>query len=356
MMPVPAFPTIEVTLEGPHPAVDATSTAPTILMQATAVVTASGSSWRVTADDKASLRAGVVTIAVQHAKKLSRAVRVAVAEPEGHAFLAVDAAGHTVPLDATGTPTTDTVTTEVLSGRCWNCRQVTTVAPTYCPYCCAHLPLGLDTVAVTPAETDTVQQLRSMGADVTSSWLSGPPPVVVTTPEIVTTELRPVSPQRGVILPAGHRRLPQTRVEHDPAVWVLGAHGGAGEDTLTALINGARTCAHAWPVDGLGRKARVLLVARTNAAGLAAAQAALIEWSAGCVPDVDLVGVALIADAPGKVPRVLRAQGKHATGAAPRVFELPWVEPWRLGEPVTRDTAPRPYLSFLTTLTPLLQR
>ena len=87
------------------------------------------------------------------------------------------------------------------------------------------------------------------------------------------------------------------------AVWWLGAHGGAGESTLEELFSGSRAADHSWPLTAAERPpARVVLVARTHARGLRAAQSAIREWAAGDA-QVLLLGLVLIADAPGRLPR-----------------------------------------------------
>lgn len=154
--------------------------------------------------------------------------------------------------------------------------------------------------------------------------------------------------QPGITLPAAEQRFPIRRVPTDTAtVWLVGAHGGAGESTLTELVAGSASAAHAWPIPAEDERApRVLLLARTNAHGLQAAQRALSEWAAGGLP-IDLLGLALVADAPGRLPKALRELCELVAGGAPRVWQLPWVDGWRLGDPVSLDSAPRAVRSFV---------
>src|SRR5450755_3508753 len=114
--------------------------------------------------------------------------------------------------------------------------------------------------------------------------------------------------QGGVVLPGPQHRLVRRRLDDEErgAVWWLGAHGGAGETTLEELFTGSRAADHCWPLTDADRPpARVVLVARTHAHGLRAAQSAVREWAAGD-PEVLLLGLALIADAPGRLPHELR--------------------------------------------------
>ena len=117
----------------------------------------------------------------------------------------------------------------------------------------------------------------------------------------------------------------------------MGVHGGAGESTLAGLGPG-RAAEHAWPIGGSGPHC-VVLVARTHHHGLTRARQAAIEWARGEV-DVRLVGLALVADAPGRFPKPLRDLAHHVAGAVPRLWRIPWVDPWRMEAPDS-ETAPR---------------
>lgn len=131
--------------------------------------------------------------------------------------------------------------------------------------------------------------------------------------------------------------LPLSAVGPDPSLWVVGAHGGAGATTWAHLL-GAGDAGGAWPrpphlVD-------VLVVARSNRAGLRAAQAAAIQWASGAVEAVDLVGLLLVADAPGRMPKGLRDYARLVKGAFPQVIEMGWVDSWRVQE-AWKEPTPR---------------
>jgi hypothetical protein len=168
--------------------------------------------------------------------------------------------------------------------------------------------------------------------------------VVAVTP--VTTAAAVLAPQAAAVPPPDpNDRFPRRRVDAVHALdvtWLVGVHGGAGETTLEQLLNGAgRASSHAWPVTpSEAPPARVLLAARTHASGLRAAQRAATEWAAEVVR-VDLVGLVLIADAPGRLPRPLKEFAELVAGGVPRVWRLPWVPAWREGEPVGVATAPK---------------
>ena len=127
------------------------------------------------------------------------------------------------------------------------------------------------------------------------------------------------------------------------AVWFSSCHGGAGASTLAAIIPFGRCTGRYWPAPDPPGQARVLLVARTHASGLIAAQAAARQWAAGVLPNVKLLGLVAIADAPGKRPKQLKELLRLISGGVPRVWELPWVEALRLGDPPNQTKLPSAY-------------
>ena len=92
-----------------------------------------------------------------------------------------------------------------------------------------------------------------------------------------------------------------------------------------------------------GPPAPVVLVARSNVRGLTAARRAAAGWAAGGVAGVEVLGLAVVADAPGKLPRPLEDLTAPVAGGVPRVWRLPWVEGWRTGEEVRLDAAPKEF-------------
>lgn len=174
-------------------------------------------------------------------------------------------------------------------------------------------------------------------------WIAQPPASEVPTsslPPIPRSLERPVGPQPGVPIPDSADRLPRHSIGWPATLWWVGAHGGAGESTLAQLLTGSRSASHAWPIsDDPAQPAPVVVVARTSYGGLRAARLALTEWASGTVP-VNLVGLVTIADAPGRLPKSLRDLSQIVSGGAPHAWHVPWVDAWRLGQPVTLDTAP----------------
>jgi hypothetical protein len=123
-----------------------------------------------------------------------------------------------------------------------------------------------------------------------------------------------------------------------PTVWWFGAHGGAGESTLERLFRGSRAAGHRWPE--VEERAAVILVARSDVRGLRAAQRALRERMEHQLP-VDVLGLVLMADAPGRLPRAVRELADVVAGTVPRIWVLPWVEAWRVGEIPSPANSPK---------------
>jgi hypothetical protein len=115
---------------------------------------------------------------------------------------------------------------------------------------------------------------------------------------------------------------------------------GAGESTLERIFRGSRAAGHRWPVAPPGNAPVVVLVARTDARGLRAAQSAMRDWQTRGL-NLRLLGLVLMADAPTRLPRALRDLQRVVSGGVPRVWSLPWVESWRVGEVPSRANSPR---------------
>lgn len=165
----------------------------------------------------------------------------------------------------------------------------------------------------------------------------------------------PSAPQSGIPAPDLVDQLPVHRVDPTAALWLVGAHGGAGESTLAELDGAWAAGSHAWPSAHDGRPAQVVIVARTSARGLLAAKAAAKQWASGLVRDVELLGLVLTADAPGRLPKPLRELARVVGGGYPRTWHVPWVESWRLGDEPSLDGAPREVRRTVDDLRTLLQ-
>jgi hypothetical protein len=187
-------------------------------------------------------------------------------------------------------------------------------------------------------------------------WLIGPAQPAESVPPTPATRrearLGATAPQAGVPVPDTADRLPRRDAAWPAAVWWLGVHGGAGESTLASLAAGTRPADHAWPMPSRrGTTHRVALVARTNYSGLTAAQRAATEWASNSLGDgVQLVGLVLIADAPGRRPKILRELEEVVSGGVPRVWALPWVDAWRVTSPQPGEQLPKEFRALFADL------
>lgn len=348
---VPGFPLLEVHVLDTVTPED--RFAPTLQPQHRGRQIMHGTSRDVTAPDDRTLRAGLIAEAAQSARRHGRPVRVRAIDPAGVALLAVHPEGYTEPIDESGTLAP--VDLPVLRGddaRCRSCRAETYVGGSFCSRCGCPMPHQLTTTAhVDLPAAGGVDIFTAPTFDAAVRWV---PRLAAAAPEPTTIELPPmpapqVGPARRLTVATDAPRLPVSPTAADGRLWVLGVHGGAGESTLAGLLPGAVDGAHAWPAPGPA-PARVLLCTRTNSRGLDALQAAVIEWAAGLVPGVDLVGAVTIADAPGRLPRPLLDRSRHVTAGAPRTWHLDWVAAWRLTPPAPGGDLPKPVAGLLEDL------
>ena len=158
-----------------------------------------------------------------------------------------------------------------------------------------------------------------------------------------------LQPQAGVDPP--DTLLPQFEISSNSptTLWWVAPHGGAGESTLAQLLPDSAAADHRWPTtrDGDDRP-YVVLVARTHQSGLTTAQNAIREWASGSIP-IELAGLVLVADAPGRLPKSLRALADLVAGGVSEVWRVPWIDTWRLGD-ITLDRAPSPVRKLINHL------
>lgn len=147
--------------------------------------------------------------------------------------------------------------------------------------------------------------------------------------------------------------LPLRVVDDDAAAgWVVGASGGSGESLLAELLNGDggdryAAAGHHWPAAAAGGPIRVVLCGRTDMRSLTDVQLALAQWGTGRLPAVNLVGMVLMADAPGRAPRPIQEFIQVLAGGSPRLWRIPWIGQWRLGPPPNSAAVPKPVQTVL---------
>ncbi len=129
-----------------------------------------------------------------------------------------------------------------------------------------------------------------------------------------------------VEVPARHEVVAPTPA--GPATWVwMGAHGGAGVTTLAGALGGL---ADVNPFGG--EPMPVVVVARTHRAGLEAAQGCSTEFDVDDVNgDLILLGLVLVADAPGRLPPALQDLAHVVAGGYPRCWTVRWSTELRFG-------------------------
>ena len=159
--------------------------------------------------------------------------------------------------------------------------------------------------------------------------------------ERVLAGLPPPAPGAGAVTelraprPATRRRQSNNGPKAAPTLGgtaqgcrLLAVHGGAGVSSLlrAGLTEAGAVDAHrSWPPAG-----QVLLVARTSVSALELVQDAARQHATGAWPEVELVGLALLADAPGRLPGRVGALADLVCGAFPRIWLVPWLEEWRV--------------------------
>lgn len=132
----------------------------------------------------------------------------------------------------------------------------------------------------------------------------------------------PQSTQRSVEPPSD--RLPRQHVPH-PNPRVVGLHGGSGETTIAAAI-GWTPAGHAWPMCE-GSTVPVVVTCRPSGRGLVAARNAAREWASSLLGGVDLLGLIVVADLPGRTHKILRRELQVVAAAYPRMWRVSWSEP-----------------------------
>jgi hypothetical protein len=115
-------------------------------------------------------------------------------------------------------------------------------------------------------------------------------------------------------------------------------HGGAGVITLLAAVPGGVDL-HGLPFQHGYPSMPVVAVCRSHAGGLWAAQH-WAAWASDNRDRVNLLGLVVVADAPGRLPRSLESAIRLVTGGYPQVWRVPFVQLWRVGVPPSAANLP----------------
>lgn len=140
-------------------------------------------------------------------------------------------------------------------------------------------------------------------------------------------------PPRGALTP----RTDEAPTSAGDFVWI-GSHGGAGVTSLASVTGLGLEVSQRWPAPELGWPDRAVVVCRSNAAGYTAAARMIQEWASGSVPGIELVALVVVADAPAKPTRALKARLHELSGTVPIVLTVPWIATWR-DTPFSADPA-----------------
>ena len=156
----------------------------------------------------------------------------------------------------------------------------------------------------------------------------------------------PPPPQRQLLV-----RQHSAAGEARPAWLFVAAHGGSGAALLARLswqpykaaveagtagrsaedLAFGVTAGRAWPNPALEPTNSVVVVCQTTMRGLAWARDLAAQYLSGCVPaGLRLLGVATIADQPGRLPPPLAAARGLLAGAYPHCWAVPYVPAYRL--------------------------
>lgn len=107
-----------------------------------------------------------------------------------------------------------------------------------------------------------------------------------------------------------------------PAVWLVGAHGGAGVTTLSNMLAPFGDASQQWPSHDT--HPWCVVVARENYSGLAAAQQVVLQAATGQSGDCTVLGVITVADGPGKRPKKLTSSLRVIEEISP-VWRIGWI-------------------------------
>lgn len=141
-------------------------------------------------------------------------------------------------------------------------------------------------------------------------------------------DFRQVYLREDSMLPISAQSLVEDEADEPaPAVWLVGAHGGAGVTTLSRILAPMGDAGGAWPAGE--ENPFCALVCRSTTTGLERAHQAALQARAGQAGDSVLLGIIIVDDAPGKTPKTL-AQKISVISEHFRIWRIPYLEQVRL--------------------------
>lgn len=115
-----------------------------------------------------------------------------------------------------------------------------------------------------------------------------------------------------------------------PAVWLVAAHGGAGATTLAHVWDPMGDAGQMWPA--ADESPWCVVVCRSTRSGLEQAHQAVLQAWADRTGGCEVLGVVVVADAPGRVPKAL-ARKIAVISEVCQVWHVPYLADLRLHEP-----------------------
>lgn len=161
---------------------------------------------------------------------------------------------------------------------------------------------------------------------VATTWRPGQARQVNDTEE-VTQPIRTLKVDEQVreALPVAQQQLWQSQ-QRAPVAWAVGAHGGAGTSTLAQVFAPVGDAGTQWPA--ADEHPWCVVVCRSTRTGLDAAQSAVLQAHSGNAGGCEVLGVVIVADAPGKTPKALRNR-ETVLEELTEVWRVPYVPGFR---------------------------
>ncbi|MFD4268145.1 DUF6668 family protein [Rhodococcus sp. NPDC058481] len=125
--------------------------------------------------------------------------------------------------------------------------------------------------------------------------------------------------------PLEARTHPLTSDRPGPAVWLVGAHGGAGVSTLAHFLAFTGDSRRQWPC-GTDREAEspyVVIVARETISGLAEAHGRILELNDRPELGIELLGLVTVADSQ-KLTKAVRQYREVVAASVPEHWSIGW--------------------------------
>ena len=142
--------------------------------------------------------------------------------------------------------------------------------------------------------------------------------------------LRRVNLRADAMLPVADDPLvPADTGQMAPAVWLVAAHGGAGVTSLSHVWEPMGDAGQQWPA--ADEHPWCVVVCRSTKTGLEKAHQAVLQAWADRTGGCEVLGVVVVADAPGKLPKSL-ARKIAVIEEIVEIWHVPYLAELRLNE------------------------